>query len=88
MGRVSVNPKEKVLEISELTSDEEGIPMWSTREQERYNPLTVESYVQSGIETFYNIVSQTPTTTLDYSNAKSKVVVELLTYIKTQCHGQ
>ena len=62
--------------------------MRSARVPERYEHSTGESHAQSRIGIFHNIISQTPTATLDYYDAKPKVVEEILTYIKSQCHGQ
>ena len=75
-------------DIQELISDEEGRPMWSAWAPERYNPSTGESYAHSWIKKIHNIISQTPTATLDYSDVESKVVAEILTYIKSQWNGK
>ena len=71
-------------EVPELTSDEEGRPIRSTWAPERYDPSTGESYAQTRIKICHNIVSQTPTVTLAYSEDDSKIVVVLLTCIKAQ----
>ena len=66
-------------ELPDLTSDEEGRPMWSTWSPERYDPSTGESYAHTKVEICHNIVSQTVTATLEYEEDDAKIVVVLLT---------
>ena len=73
-------------EVPDLTSDEEGRPMRTTRTPERYDPSTGESYAQTTKELCHNIISQTATATLQYDEDDAKIFAIVLSQLK-QSHG-
>ena len=78
----------EVDKVPELASDEEGRPIRSSREPERYDPSTGCSCAQ--MEACHNIAKQSnePKVTLDYTEEEVQVVASIITQLKAKCNAQ
>ena len=74
----------EVDEVPELTSDEEGRPIHSSRELERYDSSTGHFYAQ--MEACHTIVkhSNEPKVTLGYTGEEMQVVASIITQLKAK----